>query len=87
MIWRILTGPIEEISGEIPRRRVQGGEGFKFIDHLVIEILNNRAQQLFQFIEVEKQSGLIQLFAEESDEYPVVMGVRVLTPVRSSFGK
>jgi len=75
-----LVGVIEEISRQILSGWVQGGKGFQIIDHLMIEIIDDRSQQMLEFFEVQEQTRLVQFYASQGDKHPVVMAMWVLTP-------
>src|SRR5947209_7018076 len=70
---------LEEIMSEIFSRRIQVRERLKVVDHLVIQAIDNRAQQVLEQLEVEQKAGLIQMLPGEGNQHAVVVAVRVLT--------
>jgi hypothetical protein len=44
----------------------------------VVEGVDDRAEEGLEELEVEQQSGLVELLADKSDEHAVVVAVRVL---------
>ena len=70
-------GLLEEVAGQVFGGRVEGGEGFEVVDHLVVEVVDGGAEDLLEELEVEEEAGFVEGFADEGDEDAVVMAVRV----------
>src|ERR1700692_536434 len=50
-VAELLPRLVEEVAGEVLRRGVDLVEGLQFIDHLVIEVLDDRAHDLLEQLE------------------------------------
>ena len=74
-----VLGALEEESGQILGRWIDGLEWFQIINHLMIEVFHGRAQRGLELLEVKQQAAVVQVFACECDEHAVVVAVWVLT--------
>jgi hypothetical protein len=70
-------GFLVEVAGEVFGGGVEGGEGLELVDHLVIEIVDGGAEDLLEKLEVEKEAGVVEVFADEGDEDAIVMTVGI----------
>src|SRR5438270_141015 len=68
----------EEVARKIFSRRIELGKGLEVIDHLVVQAIHDRTQQILEQLEVEEKTGLVQMLSGERDKHAVVMAVRVL---------
>src|SRR5271154_5943489 len=55
-----------KILCQIFGRRIENGEGLDVVNHLVIETINGVLHDVFQILEIEQQSGLIEFGTGES---------------------
>src|ERR1035437_3424159 len=74
----LLAGLVVEVFGQVLGRGVENNEGLEVVEHLVVNALDDRAQQMLEQLEVQQQAGRVQLRPGQGDADLVVVAVRVL---------
>jgi hypothetical protein len=69
---------VVKVFGKIFRRRIDRGERFDLVDHLVIETLNDVPHHFAQVFEIKKQARLIQFGSRQGHANLVVVTMRIL---------
>src|SRR5206468_318589 len=78
LLNELLARLLVEVAGEILGRGVDLGEGWQFVDHLMVQVIDDGPEERFENLEVKQQAGFIKLRTGKGDEHAIVVPVRVL---------